>query len=132
MYYIVSHQWLVPQASSTWRIPAWPATEEGIFMARILIRSLAILTVVALAVTFMAPPVRAERDLPIDEASGEAMMFDAALMRPMGVVATVGGAVVFVLSLPFSALGGNVGEAADQLVVAPAKFTFVRPLGHMD
>jgi hypothetical protein len=95
-------------------------------------RFLAIITVVALAVTLMAPPVRAERDLPIDEASGEAMVFDAAFMRPMGVVATLGGAVAFVLSLPFSALGGNVGEAARNLVVAPAKFTFVRPLGHMD
>jgi hypothetical protein len=101
-------------------------------MARVLVRSLVILTVVALAVTFMAPPVRAERDLPINEASGEAMVFDAAFMRPMGLVATVGGAVAFVLSLPFSALGGNVGEAADKLVVAPAKFTFVRPLGRID
>jgi len=101
-------------------------------MARMLRRFLAILMVVALAVAFMAPPVRAERDLPIDEASGEAMVFDIIFMRPAGLVATVGGALVFVVSLPFSALGGNVGEAADQLVVAPAKFTFHRPLGRLE
>jgi hypothetical protein len=47
-------------------------------------------------------------------------------------VALVGGSVVFVLSLPFSALGGNVGEAADKLVVDPARYTFVRPLGHVE
>jgi hypothetical protein len=28
-------------------------------------------------------------------------------------------------------LGGNVGEAADALVVEPAKFTFTRPLGDL-
>jgi len=101
-------------------------------MVRAMTRLLAIVTLVALAATFMAPPVRAERDLPIDEASGEYMLFDLAFMRPFGVLATVGGAVAFVVSLPFSALGGNVGEAADKLVVAPAKFTFVRPLGRME
>ncbi len=101
-------------------------------MARMLRRFLAILMVVTLAVAFMAPPVRAERDLPIDEASGEAMVFDTIFMRPIGLVATVGGALVFVVSLPFSALGGNVGEAANKLVVAPAKFTFDRPLGRLE
>lgn len=101
-------------------------------MIRAMRKILAILTVVALAVTFMAPPVRAERDLPIVERSGEYMIFDIAFMRPFGLLATVGGAVAFVISLPFSALGGNVGEAADKLVVAPAKFTFVRPLGQID
>jgi hypothetical protein len=44
----------------------------------------------------------------------------------------IGGSIAFVLSLPFSALGGNVGEAAEKLVVDPAMFTFARPLGHME
>jgi hypothetical protein len=42
---------------------------------------------------------------------------------------TVVGAATFVVSLPFSALGGNVADAADTLVVGPAKATFVRCLG---
>jgi len=33
------------------------------------------------------------------------------------------------VSLPFTALGGNVKQAADVLVVGPAKETFVRCLG---
>lgn len=58
------------------------------------------------------------------------MFIDAVLVRPLGVVATALGAVTWVVSLPFSALGGNVGEAADMLIKAPAVYTFKRPLGH--
>ena len=54
---------------------------------------------------------------------------DALIYRPVGLVAIPGGAVLFVLTAPFSALGGNVGQAWDRLVVTPAKYTFVRPLG---
>jgi len=49
--------------------------------------------------------------------------------RPLGLVATVLGTVVFVASLPFQALAGNVADPARKLVVEPAAFTFVRPLG---
>jgi len=94
---------------------------------------LAIFTVVAVAVTFTAPPaLAAAGDAVIDEASADAMILDLVFLRPAGLVATIGGSIAFVLSLPFSALGGNVGEAADKLVVDPARYTFVRPLGHME
>ena len=46
-----------------------------------------------------------------------------------GLVATVLGTATFLVSLPFSAAGGNVGEAAEHLVMKPAKATFVRCLG---
>ena len=59
------------------------------------------------------------------------MVVDGLLVRPLGLVATVGGAALWVVTLPFSALGGNAGEAADALVVDPARFTFVRPLGDL-
>jgi hypothetical protein len=66
----------------------------------------------------------------IDEANnGEKMTADLCLVRPLGIASTVLGAAVFVVSLPFSILGGNVGEAGDKLVADPAKFTFVRPIG---
>lgn len=58
-----------------------------------------------------------------------AMAVDALLVRPVMFGVTVVGAVTFLVSLPFSALGGNVGEAADTLVVGPAKTTFWRCLG---
>lgn len=58
-----------------------------------------------------------------------AMVGDLLIARPLGAALTVIGTAAFVVSLPFSALGGNVGEAADALVVAPAKLTFARCLG---
>ncbi|HEX6591838.1 MAG TPA: hypothetical protein VF050_07555 [Moraxellaceae bacterium] len=61
--------------------------------------------------------------------SGMAMLGDAVVARPMGLVLTVGGLGVFLVTLPFSALGGNVGEAAKTLVANPAKATFTRCLG---
>ena len=59
-----------------------------------------------------------------------AMAVDMVLVRPLGIVGTVLGTTGFIVSLPFSAAGGNVGEAARKLVVEPAKYVFVRPLGH--
>lgn len=61
--------------------------------------------------------------------SAEAMSFDLIAARPLGLAATVLGTVVFVVSWPFSALGGNSEEAWDTLVVSPAQYTFHRPLG---
>jgi hypothetical protein len=60
------------------------------------------------------------------------MAADVALARPAGTVATVAGFVVFLVSSPFSALGGNSSEAWNSLVVSPAHYTFKRPLGHFD
>ena len=64
-----------------------------------------------------------------DKPSGGDMLLDMVLMRPLMLVGTAVGAVSFVVTLPFSALGGNVGEAAETLVMEPARYTFVRPLG---
>jgi hypothetical protein len=58
-----------------------------------------------------------------------AMAADVALMRPLMFVATVGGAGIYVLSLPFSLLGGNAEEVQKALVITPFKSTFVRCLG---
>ncbi|MBW1890802.1 MAG: hypothetical protein JRI93_09815 [Deltaproteobacteria bacterium] len=63
------------------------------------------------------------------EISTEEMVIDALFVRPLGIIATIIGAGFFVISLPFSLLGRNAGEAASKLVVDPAKFTFARPLG---
>lgn len=61
--------------------------------------------------------------------SAEKMAADILLVRPVGIIATVFGSAVFVISLPFSLLGGNTDAAYQNLVAAPAKFTFKRPLG---
>ena len=58
-----------------------------------------------------------------------AMTGDLIVVRPVMLVATVVGSALWLVSLPFSALGGNAMQAADTLVVGPAKATFMRCLG---
>ena len=65
------------------------------------------------------------------EPTGGEMLADAFLIRPFMVVGTVLTTATFIVTLPFSALGGNVDEAATKLVAEPASYTFVRPLGEM-
>jgi len=62
-------------------------------------------------------------------ATAGSMLADTVLVRVPMMAATAVGVVTFVVTLPFSALGGNVEEAGQILVVDPAKYTFVRPLG---
>jgi len=59
----------------------------------------------------------------------EDQVVDAVVARPLGIVATGAGAVVWGVSLPFSLIGGNAGEAADKLVGGPGRETFARCLG---
>lgn len=61
--------------------------------------------------------------------SAMAMAGDAIFVRPVLLGMTIVGAAIYVVSLPFSALGGNMDEAGQTLVVGPAKATFVRCLG---
>ena len=62
-------------------------------------------------------------------ATGPSMAADLFIARPLGLISTVAGTAVFIVSLPFSALGGNVEPAADEMVVKPVRYTFLRPLG---
>ncbi|MCG8536715.1 MAG: hypothetical protein MI808_16625 [Pseudomonadales bacterium] len=86
--------------------------------------------IVALSVAFFAAaPMAVQAQNVTDRPSGLEMTADVILVRPLTLVATVLGTGLFVVSLPFSALGGNVGEAADNLVVVPFETTFIRCLG---
>lgn len=64
-----------------------------------------------------------------ESGSAEAMVADVIVARPIGLVATVVGSAVYVVSLPFSLLGGNEKQAREKLVKEPTAFTFKRPLG---
>lgn len=57
------------------------------------------------------------------------MIADAVIVRPAMLVVTTVTAATFVVTLPFSLLGGNVDDAAEKLLAEPAKYTFIRPLG---
>lgn len=94
--------------------------------------------VLALTTGLLAMPAHAE-SVP-QNASGDpmytveapkaySMIGDLVIARPLLIAATAIGAGVFVVSLPFTALGGNVKEAGQALVADPAREAFVRCLG---
>lgn len=58
-----------------------------------------------------------------------AMVGDLLVARPLLIASTVIGTAVFVVTLPFTVLGGNVKDAGKSLVVAPGQAAFVRCLG---
>jgi len=58
-----------------------------------------------------------------------AMVGDFFVARPIGLVLTAGGAVLWLVSLPFTMAAGNINETAETLVLGPAEQTFVRCLG---
>lgn len=87
-------------------------------------RALTVLVVAALGATSV--PAFAD---PSEYPNDFAMAGDLLVARPLGLVWTVAGSAIFVVSLPFTAIAGNIKGAADTLVVGPAKETFVRCLG---
>ena len=62
----------------------------------------------------------------IDDAD---IIVDALVVRPVSFASIVVGSVIFVVVLPFSIPSHSVGTVGQQIVVAPARYTFVRPLG---
>jgi hypothetical protein len=63
------------------------------------------------------------------EPTGGMMMWDALVLRPVGIVGTAVGSVVWAVSLPFALLGGNMDASTEALVQSPFEWTFQRPLG---
>lgn len=61
--------------------------------------------------------------------SALAMSGDLLIVRPVMFTVTVVGAALWLVSLPFSAAGGNIKQAGETLVAKPALNTFVRCLG---
>jgi len=58
-----------------------------------------------------------------------AMVGDFFVARPIGLVMTVGGTALWLVSLPFTLLAGNANETADTLILGPGEQTFMRCLG---
>lgn len=54
---------------------------------------------------------------------------DLLIARPLLIAATVVGAGLFVVSLPFTAMGGGIKETGKALVVEPGAAAFARCLG---
>lgn len=92
-------------------------------------RTISAIALVSMMSVSMAASADIAEDGSISRPTVWAMGLDTILVRPVGIAATVIGAGLFVATLPFSALGGNVAESAEKLVVDPAKMTFLRCLG---
>jgi hypothetical protein len=84
----------------------------------------------ALAISCLLLPQMLWAQEAIDETpNGFAMVGDLLVARPLGVVLTLGGAAVWVVSLPFTLLSGHASEAAGTLIGGPVETTFMRCLG---
>ena len=92
----------------------------------------------ALIFGLQAMPVMANE--PVSHGSGDpvysiqnppayAMIGDLLIARPLLIAATIVGAGLFVVALPFTAMGGGIGRTGKALVVDPGKAAFVRCLG---
>ena len=59
------------------------------------------------------------------------VVFDAGVLRPLGLVVTIGGALLYGVVAPFVAMTrpSELGKPLEPLVLRPARFTFVDPLG---
>ena len=64
-----------------------------------------------------------------DRTDPMAMLVDLVATRPLGAASIATGTATFVVSLPFSLLGGNTTTAFKELIVYPTKYTFLRSLG---
>jgi hypothetical protein len=95
-------------------------------------RALVLVMIVSLLIIPFGSAALAQEYFETEDPSGGAMLFDLVAVRPIGLVATALGAVTFVLSWPFSALGDNSDVAAEKLVKDPAAYTFKRPLGEFN
>ena len=98
-------------------------------MKKIANQSISIVMIMMLLFIPFGSVALAEEYFESEEPEGGEMIYDAIIVRPIGLIATAVGSVFFVLSLPFSAAGGNVDTASEELVKKPARFTFKRPLG---
>ena len=58
-------------------------------------------------------------------------VLDAAIVRPLGAVATVTGLAFFAISAPLAAPSGNISVAWEVFFLGPYEYTFVRPLGDL-
>jgi hypothetical protein len=102
---------------------------EEEYMTKIVKKSLVLAVAASLLLISFGPAAVAQVYSESEPPTGGAMIFDLCVVRPVGILATAVGAVFYVVSWPFSALGDNTDVAGQKLVQEPAAYTFKRPLG---
>lgn len=98
-------------------------------MNRWMNKSLALVLLVVFLLMNTSSPVLAKSETQYAEPSASELFTDFVVVRPTNLAATIVGTGFFIVTLPFTAMGGNAGHAGRILVVNPAKYTFARPLG---
>ncbi len=100
-------------------------------MHKVVKKSMILFLVTAIVAVSVGAPAFARETYEDQEIGAGAMAVDAVFVRPFGFLATIVGTTLFVVALPFAAIGGNADAAYDKMVLAPARFTFIRPLGNL-
>jgi len=99
---------------------AYKAKKGGILMKKIT----AFILVLAFLVVSVPVFAGTENDGPI---AGD-MIF----ARPLGIVSIIGGAALWVVSLPFAVITGSLPATTETLISNPVKYTLARPVGDFD
>lgn len=103
-------------------------------MQRIVVGSLALL----LALSMLCGPVWAQQYSNggllsrQQHPSGEMMLYDLVLVRPVALAACGIGLVGSLLAMPFAAMSNSDREVSRKLISEPFSYTFTRPLGHFE
>jgi hypothetical protein len=92
---------------------------------KLLITSLSL----AVFLTVSVPNTAFANEAGTEDGDDVSIILDLLILRPVGLVATVGGVIIFVGSLPISLPTWSVGKAFRALVARPASYTFWRTLG---
>ena len=103
-------------------------------MYRLKKRSIVLMIVTIFLLTVTAAPALAQQKNPGSEPDPEIVIADLILVRPLGFIATVFGAALFVVTLPFTVFGGeeNTNMVIEKIIKEPARFTFERPVGQFE
>ncbi|NOS87435.1 MAG: hypothetical protein HOP34_02650 [Methylococcaceae bacterium] len=97
------------------------------------------LSLVLLFVSILCSPVTSyAQEQNIEESDPAFVMIDVLLYRPVSLAVTVAGTAVFVALTPLTALASipaphdALAKTSKILVLAPAAYTFLRPIGNRD
>lgn len=94
----------------------------------VLVLTLALLCGPVLAQTTGRGGTLSEQQAP----SGEMMLYDLILVRPVSLAACGIGLVGSLLAMPFAAMSNQDREVSRRLIAEPFAYTFTRPVGHFD
>lgn len=91
-----------------------------------------VLIFVVIASLVSIAPTRLEANPAGTGDNAMSMIADFFVCRPIGIMATLGGGALYLLSYPFTYLGKNTEDARKTLLEYPFYYTFRRPLGDFD